>query len=614
MMRSQAHIGLLLALPFMASACAAPVTAVRVDAKVVQRELTGNVLTTGEPSRFTRNQLFIHGLDVAFEEKPEERLEQFRKIILAGQAGPGELCAAAELSFLHAEASGNTAYYLASAVYAWMFLFPDGKGLPLEPFDPRVRMAADLYNRSITLALASDDGAEVELRSGTYLLPWGELEVAFDRAQLRWAGRELINFVPVAELKVTGLEARFRRPGIGAALAAGMAPVSEDQKIRDIVAPRIKVPATALLRIDDARGQLAGDRMKATLALYAESDVTTVEIAGRAVPLELEPTAALAWTLQESPPWARELKGFLGNVFQVGSSPQLVSASPHRFGRIPVVFVHGTASSVGRWAEMVNVLQSAPTIHQRYEFWFFSYDSGQGIAYSSMILRDALTSAVKLLDPEGKDPGLKQMVIIGHSQGGLLTKMMVVHSGTTLYDAAVKKPLADLRVSEETRDLVRRVAFFEPLPFVKKVIFICTPHRGSYLAGPQFVGNALRRLVSTPARLVKGTGELLANRDAFVTHLSGNRLATAVDNMSPNHPFVRSLQTIPVAPGVKAYSIVAVAGDGPIESGDDGVVKYQSAHIDGVESELVVRWDHSVQGRPEAIAEVRRILLLDGAR
>jgi hypothetical protein len=84
--------------------------------------------------------------------------------------------------------------------------------------------------------------------------------------------------------------------------------------------------------------------------------------------------------------------------------------------------------------------------------------------------------------------------------------------------------------------------------------------------------------------------------------------------MSPNHPFVRSLQTVPIAPGVKAYSIIAVEGDGPFEAGDDGVVQYQSAHIDGVESELVVRWNHSVQGRPEAIAEVRRILLLDGAR
>ena len=52
-----------------------------------------------------------------------------------------------------------------------------------------------------------------------------------------------------------------------------------------------------------------------------------------------------------------------------------------------------------------------------------------------------------------------------------------------------------------------------------------------------------------------------------------------------------------------------------MEGGDDGVVKYESAHIDGVESEVVVRWEHSVQAHPNAIEEVRRILLLHaGAR
>jgi hypothetical protein len=95
----------------------------------------------------------------------------------------------------------------------------------------------------------------------------------------------------------------------------------------------------------------------------------------------------------------------------------------------------------------------------------------------------------------------------------------------------------------------------------------------------------------------------------------GNRLPTAVDNMSPRHPFVRTLSTIPVAPGVTTHSIVAVEGNGPVESGDDGVVKYESAHIDGADSELVVRSSHSVQGHPAAIEEVRRILLLHtGAR
>jgi triacylglycerol esterase/lipase EstA (alpha/beta hydrolase family) len=298
-------------------------------------------------------------------------------------------------------------------------------------------------------------------------------------------------------------------------------------------------------------------------------------------------------------------------VFQVGAKNQLVSLTPHRFGRIPVVFVHGTASSAGRWAEMINVLQADPIIRDRYEFWAFSYDTGNPIVYSSMILRDNLTSAVKLLDPESKDPGLKQMIVIGHSQGGLLTKMTVVHTGSRLYDAAFKKPLDQLNISDETRDIVKKAMFVEPLPFVKQVIFICTPHRGSYLAARELVRSLIQRLVSTPARLVKGSAELLANRDAFAVTQGGTRLPTAIDNMSPRNPFIKTLSIIPIDPGVDAYSIVAVKGNGPIETGDDGVVQYESAHIDGVKSELVVRWDHSVQGQPEAILEVRRILLLN---
>jgi len=611
MARRQLSIALLLfALPLAAGACAPPVGAVRVNPQKVQRELTGNVLSAGDLSRSTRNVLFFHGLSERFADDPEAALDTMRKNILAGRTGPDVFPAAAELSFFHAEASGKRSYYLAAAVYAWIFLFPGGAGASLpDPLDPRLRMAADLYNRGITLGLASADEALMEMRAGTYELPWGELEVAFDKNRLRWAGRDLVNFVPIAELRVDGLQVRFRRPGIGAALAAGIAPVTEDQQVRDIIAPRIKVAATALLRIDDARKQLEGARMQATLDLYPESETETVVIDGRTVPLEQEPSAALAWGLQESPVWERELKGFFGSVFQVGAKNQLVSMTPHRYGQIPVVFVHGTASSAGRWAEMINVLQGDPAIRDHYDFWAFSYDTGNPILYSSMILRDALTSAVKLLDPEGKDPGLQQMVVIGHSQGGLLTKMMVVNPEGRFYDAVFTKPIDQLKISDETREIVRRSMFVAALPFVKRVIFISTPHRGSYQAASGFVRSLVQRLVSLPARLVKGTAELLANREALAVTEGGSRLPTAVDNMSPRNKFIKTLSIIPIDPGVAAHSIIPVKGTGPVETGDDGVVKYESAHIDGVKSELVVRWEHSVQGQPEAILEVRRILL-----
>src|SRR5262245_47820367 len=94
-------------LPLLAGACAPPVGAVRVDPQAVQRELTGSVLTTGKLSRLTKNVLFLHGLLPTYEDEPEAALARLRDELLAGRGGEDLLPAAAELSFLHAEQSGN---------------------------------------------------------------------------------------------------------------------------------------------------------------------------------------------------------------------------------------------------------------------------------------------------------------------------------------------------------------------------------------------------------------------------------------------------------------------------------------------------------------------------
>jgi hypothetical protein len=79
--------------------------------------------------------------------------------------------------------------------------------------------------------------------------------------------------------------------------------------------------------------------------------------------------------------------------------------------------------------------------------------------------------------------------------------------------------------------------------------------------------------------------------------------------MSPSHPFIKTLSSLPIADGVTAHSIIAVKGDGPPKEGSDGVVPYWSAHIEPVASEKVVKSPHSVQSNPHAIEEIRRILL-----
>ena len=201
------------------------------------------------------------------------------------------------------------------------------------------------------------------------------------------------------------------------------------------------------------------------------------------------------------------------------------------------------------------------------------------------------------------------MVLVGHSQGGLLAKMLVIDPGSRLYDAFSSKPIDQLVLTNENREILRQALFVTPMPDVTRVIFIATPHRGSYLASHS-LAHLVGRFITLPLRVTRLAAETLTgNRDALRFDMAQVRLGS-VYGMTPGSPFSKTVSSIPVAPTVTAHSIIAVNGDGPVETGDDGVVEYSSAHIDEAASELVIRSGHSVQSNPKAVAEVRRILLL----
>lgn len=599
---------LLGALCVLGPACASPVSAVRVDPKTVFHQLDQSAVATGEPSWPTRNVLRETGLLEKFDEHPEAALADLHRLMVAAGGDLDALFALAELSFLHAQSAAKREYHLAAVVYAWAFLFPEGSDRAPGRFDPRLRIAADLYNWALAAGFASDDRSEVVPAAGTFDLPFARLDVGFDRAALRAGDRELYGFVPTSELEVKGLGMRYRRPGLGASLAAAIRPVADARPGRDLIAPRIKVLVTAFLRIPNARRALVqAQPLTATLELHVAWDAESVSIAGEQVPLEADPTAALALTFTGIPIVELEMLGLLGRISgEFANRPPLVSSTPYKPGLIPVVFVHGTESSIARWAEMYNRLLADPEIRSRYQFWFFQYDSGNPVALSSLRLRESLTAALARLDPEGADPALRKMLLVGHSQGGLLVKMQVVTTGDRLWNAVSRKPLAELKLSAETRDLLQRALFVEPLPEVTRVVFICTPQRGSFVAGRTLIANLVRRLMDLPRTVTGLTADLARNADASVSPF----VPTAVDNMSPRSPFIHGIQDIPVTASVKVHSIIAVEGDGPKEEGGDGVVKYSSAHIEPVESELVVKSSHSTQGNPHTIEEVRRILRL----
>jgi pimeloyl-ACP methyl ester carboxylesterase len=286
----------------------------------------------------------------------------------------------------------------------------------------------------------------------------------------------------------------------------------------------------------------------------------------------------------------------------------LIQTEPYVPGRIPVIFVHGTFSSPIWWGEMFNTLQSDPEVRKRFQIWMYLYSSSQPVLVSGAELRDAITNKIHALDPLGQDSALQQMVVIGHSQGGLLTKLTATHSGSRLWNALNTNRLEDVPMKEEQRAQIRRLVFLEPLPSVKRVVFISTPHRGSYKAG-QFVAGLIRRLVTLPQKMVQQGSELLKlSAPTGLPKELRKKSLTAVDGMSPKNPLLLKFADVPVTPGIKAHSIIAIQTSGDYHTGDDGIVKYTSAHQDYTESEFIVHSFHSCQDKPETIEEVRRIL------
>jgi hypothetical protein len=372
----------------LTTGCETPVGVERLDAVTAQRQLTANALTTHELSPSARNVLRRWVLSQRYDDDPAGAIAALHTISTDGGGDEDEVITLAEMAYLYAEKTHQRSYFLGAAIYSFAFLFPD-KGLePPSPYDPRMRLAADLYSLGIIHGFASTDDATVEFSSGDYELPFGRVHVAVNPSGFEWHNRRVLALTPVEEVAVRGLANRYRHPGIGAPLAAATQPLVAERGMQ--VAPRMKLPMTAVLRLDAPRRQLAQRELSATLDLHNTYDVAATAIAGKTVPLEADETAVLAYTLASPEIWERELKAFFSGVLSESTPTQLAAIDAYRPGRIPVVFVHGTASSAGRWGDMVNDLLDDPRIRDRYQFWFFTYDSGNPVLYSAALLREAL--------------------------------------------------------------------------------------------------------------------------------------------------------------------------------------------------------------------------------
>ena len=272
--------------------------------------------------------------------------------------------------------------------------------------------------------------------------------------------------------------------------------------------------------------------------------------------------------------------------------------------KTPVIFVHGLQETGASWAPMIDSLRDDPGIREHYQFWFFSYPSGYPYPYAAALLRQDLDGIKRAF------PDHKRVVLIGHSMGGMICRLMITDAGDKIWRDFFATPPAKTPLAKDTRKLLEESLVFDHRPDVERVIFISTPHRGSKMASG-WIGRIGAALVRTPrlfASIYTSTKPLLIADPAARTL---KRMPNSVDTLEPNDRFVESVNKLPITPGIPYHSIMGDRGHGDTPNSSDGIVPYWSSHLAGARSELVVNSDHGAQYNPQAIREVERILKLN---
>jgi pimeloyl-ACP methyl ester carboxylesterase len=281
---------------------------------------------------------------------------------------------------------------------------------------------------------------------------------------------------------------------------------------------------------------------------------------------------------------------------------------PYQRGKIPVVLIHGLGVGPASWTPMIAGLEADRALADACQFWTFTYDTSGPILYSAALLRRDLWQARRSFDPDGTDRAFDQMVLVGHSMGGLLAKLMAQRSGSAIWGLISDRPFEQLAGPPEARELLRQMAFFEPERAVRRLVFIATPHQGSRL-NARVLHGIIGRLVRGPEPWSRTYAALMAdNAPDFFGPWFRRRCPGSLQDLSWGHPVPAALSQLTIDPTVKAHSIIARIPPALRWTGTDGVVSYRSSHLEGVISERILTGSHLCQDHPGVIEEVRRIL------
>ena len=463
---------------------------------------------------------------------------------------------------------------------------------PLLGSGPQETPAVNTYNSAcgeLTVLLRSSGGGQLwnhpltlTGNNSTYHL---RLEPA---SHAVWAPNYFTSFELEQQIKEKLIRKENIQEGVGGALV-GVRLVNPPDKF----APRRGITAAVTTTLD-FHGK------DATLALRRPAKQPTASVEGKTRPLAANFSAPISYY---KPPSNLALVGLVGG-FEAKHYPAQIGLyflQPYDPERIPLVFVHGLFSTPWTWVQTINGLQADPEIRKHYQFWVFAYPTGYPILYSALRLRQELARVDQAY------PNHKPFVVVGHSMGGMLTHDQIVTLTPAMWEKSIGDTARNIFAQNSSDNLIVRATTFRANPRIKRVVFICTPHRGSDMASGG-LGKIAISLINLPGQLASVMKDSLSSGELLQLTGSSKRLPNSVWGLKPTNPALPVINEARIS--VPYHSIIGDRGKGDSPNSTDGVVAYWSSHLDGAQSEKIVPGPHGSCELPQTIAELDRILRL----
>ena len=647
----------LLLLPFLFLTACSSIKVSTQDSAKYMNQRRGDIISSGKLSQQTVSALHVIGIEAETCERDpktcidaingtqaltdEQRLSSASELwLMRAMQNDRHNLADDDYQTLKIRHTDRFSSFIEAARQAYAYLFYTDRPLDRRALEDRQNQVRDFYNyasqRAISIMADTAKHRKTRRHTGRNHLPKRMLDnwqIEFDTSGMPQTQGQVISvsgLTPDYRLDFDGLRNQYVRDGLGARMVASVE-IHPDQPAENSQDPSSTLPenpnstppagtghtpqnpwepmhyisVTALLKFPGNNLSEVLATNHAILSSYDTWQDHDVTISGHHVPLAANYTAAYGLWLVNSDFSSQSILSLFGrgNILE---EPRIYLMQPYHPERKTVILVHGLASSPEAWVNAANEIMGDETLRRNYQIWQVYYPTSVPLAINRHDIAEAIEKTIDHYDPERKNPASHDGIIIGHSMGGILSRLLVSDSGDTLWQALNEHHPMDARQQAEAHEKLKGYVYFHPLPEISRAVFIASPHRGTPFADKtiaRFIASLVKLPINIVQKITDTTKTVFGGKAADKPSLNG------VDNLSEKDPTIQALAKLAISPAVTYHSIMGNnTPDVPLAESSDGIVPYSSAHWEGAASEMVIPSGHSVQETPQAIIEIRRIL------